>query len=277
MNAVDTLLSQIEESAGWIRSRMGAHAPTIGIILGSGMGILADEVEQAVKLPYGEIPGFPVPTVEGHAGSLVIGSLAGKTVCVMQGRFHFYEGHSQQKLAFPVRVMQALGIHTLIVTNAAGGVNESYRAGDFMLIRDHINFTFQNPLTGPNADALGPRFPDTSRIYSAQLRLRAKEAAASRGLSLHEGVYLFMTGPSYETPAEIVVARRLGADAVGMSTFPEALAAAHCGMQVLGISYISNLAAGLGEGALSHHEVIETTTVIRGAFISLVQAILEKI
>jgi purine-nucleoside phosphorylase len=270
-------IQEIQDSAVLIRSRCHSFEPEIGIILGSGMGMLADEVQDAIKISYRDIPGFPVPTVEGHAGSLVMGMLAGKRVCVMQGRFHFYEGHSATRLAFPVRVMHELGVKTLIVTNAAGGVNPDYKPGDFMLIRDHLNFTFHNPLIGPNLESLGPRFPDTSCIYDRALIAKAHEVATQLNLSLREGVYLFMTGPSYETPAEIRLARKIGADAVGMSTFPEAIAATHCGIRVLGMSYISNLGAGIGEGALSHQEVIETTTTIRDTFILLLTSILRAI
>ncbi|WNQ14273.1 purine-nucleoside phosphorylase [Paenibacillus aurantius] len=253
------------------------EAPAVGLILGSGLGVLADLLEGAVSIPYGEIPHFPVPTVEGHAGELVFGRVAGTPVVMMKGRFHLYEGHAEETVSFPVRVMQSLGIRTLVVTNAAGGVNEEYRVGDIMLLRDHINFMFRSPLIGPNPAELGVRFPDMSEAYSARLRQVAKAAAKNQGLQLREGVYLAVTGPNYETPAEIRMMRRLGADAVGMSTVPEVLAARHAGLEVIGFSCITNAASGIGEGPLSHEEVMEAAEQAKQTFLDLVMALIPQL
>ncbi|HHG84864.1 MAG TPA: purine-nucleoside phosphorylase [Bacteroidetes bacterium] len=264
------------EAADYIRAQSGNFSPEIGLILGSGLGVLAEEVEDPIFLPYADLPGFPVSTVKGHAGRLVLGTLEGRRVMVMQGRFHYYEGHNIQVLAHPVQVMKLLGVTMLVVTNAAGGVNPSFRAGDLMLIQDHINMAFNNPLMGANLDELGPRFPDTSRAYSQRLKELARTIASEQHLPLQEGIYQFMTGPTYETPAEVRMAQKLGADAVGMSTVPEVHAAVHCGIEVLGISSISNLAAGISDAPLSHAEVVETTGIIRDVFIRLVRAIVRK-
>lgn len=236
-----------------------SEKPTIGLVLGSGLGVLADEIENPVIIPYHEIPGFTVSTVVGHKGQLVIGKLQGKQVVAMQGRFHYYEGHGLDAVVFPIRVMKMLGVETIIVTNAAGGINENYQPGNLMLIADHINMTFRNPLIGPNDEQLGARFPDMSEAYSKALRGLAKEVAAEQGIELQEGVYVGLLGPSYETPAEIRMLRILGGDAVGMSTVPEVIVAKHMKMNVLGISCISNMAAGILEQPLSHEEVMETT------------------
>ena len=246
--------------------------------LGSGMGIIADEVEDPIRIPYSEIPHYPVSTVKGHAGRLVAGMLNGKKVLVMQGRIHFYEGHPASTLAFPVRVFHQLGIDKLILTNAAGAVNQALNVGDLMIITDHINFTFTNPLIGPNEDDLGPRFPDNSQTYSPRLINVARETSLELKIKLKEGVYQFFPGPSYETPAEVQMAKKLGADAVGMSTFPEALAANHCGMEVLGISFIANLAAGLLPNTqLSHAEVMETSEMVRDKVITLIKGIVKNL
>lgn len=223
--------------------------PTIGLVLGSGLGDFADTLTDAVRIPFSQIPNFPVPTAPGHVGALVFGKKQGKDVVVLQGRIHFYEGLPQREITLPVRVLAAIGVRQLILTNAAGGVNTAYHPGDLMLISDHINYSFSNPLIGPNLEKFGPRFPDASDIYSAQLRTAVKNAAAAAGIHLQEGVYMMFPGPSYETPAEIRMARVLGADAVGMSTVPEALVAAHCGLQVVGISCITNMAAGYCPGS----------------------------
>jgi len=268
---------RIQAAANWLRTYTRGFTPDTGLIMGSGMGMLADEVSQPFIASYRDIPHFPVSTVEGHAGKLYMGMLSGKPVMLMQGRVHLYEGLPVQQLAFPVRVMQQLGVKTLILTNAAGGVNPEFQPGDLMLIRDHINFAFQNPLLGPHHPAYGPRFVDTSRTYSAALRQLAKNSGRQNGIKLHEGVYQFMTGPSYETPAEVHLARKLGADAIGMSTVPEALAAAQAGMQVLGISYISNQAAGISGEQLSHQEVIETMQSIKLTFIHLLTTIVANL
>lgn len=247
--------------------------PKVGLILGSGLGILADEIEQPVKIPYDTIPDFPVSTVEGHAGQLVFGLLNGVEVVAMQGRFHYYEGYSFEKVTFPVRVMKQLGVESLIVTNAAGGINEDFEPGDLMLLTDHINNMGSNPLIGKNDANLGPRFPDMSEAYSRVLRQNAKQIAAELGIPVKEGVYVGNTGPSYETPAEVKMLRILGGDAVGMSTVPEVIVARHTGLQVLGISCISNMAAGILDQPLSHDEVIETTEKVKSNFLKYVKAI----
>ncbi len=265
----------IRAAADYIRSKINGLELEIGLILGSGMGLLAEEVENPVHIPYGEIPGFPVSTVEGHAGRLVIGRLSGRNVLVMQGRFHYYEGYPIRALAMPVWVMKLLGIKMMIVTNAAGGVNAAFKEGDLMLITDHLNMFFDNPMIGANLSELGPRFPDTSRAYSERLMGVAKNVAAQQGIGIQQGVYLCNTGPSYETPAEVRMARTLGADAVGMSTVPEVHAATFCGIEVLGISFISNLAAGISDKALSHAEVVETMESIKDKFINLVRGVVQ--
>jgi purine-nucleoside phosphorylase len=265
----------IEKAASYLKEKF-PKTPQIGLILGSGLGVLADEIENAVKIPYHEIPEFPVSTVEGHAGQLVYGELQGATVLAMQGRFHYYEGYSFEKVTFPVRVMKALGIEQLIVTNAAGGVNESFNPGDLMIITDHINNMGGNPLIGPNDPSLGVRFPDMTEAYSKRLRNLAKDVAAKLNLKVQEGVYFGNTGPSYETPAEIRMIRTLGGDAVGMSTVPEVIVARHAQMEVLGISCISNMAAGILDQPLTHDEVIETTERVKADFLRFVKAIVAE-
>jgi len=265
----------IEQAAQFLKEKFPT-SPQIGLILGSGLGVLADEIEQAIKIPYSDIPNFPVSTVEGHAGQLVYGQLEGATVIVMQGRFHYYEGYSFEKVTFPVRVMKALGVEQLIVTNAAGGVNESFEPGDLMIISDHINNMGGNPLIGPNDSALGVRFPDMSEAYSKRLRQLAKDVANEIGLRVCEGVYVANTGPAYETPAEIRMIRVMGGDAVGMSTVPEVIVARHGGMEVLGISCISNMAAGILDQPLTHDEVIETTEKVKADFLRFVKAIVRN-
>ncbi|MUT65549.1 purine-nucleoside phosphorylase [Paenibacillus sp. NEAU-GSW1] len=267
--------AQINEAASYIAAQT-AIKPEIGLIMGSGLGVLGDHLENATTIDYREIPHFPLSTVEGHAGELLIGSLSGRSVVLMRGRFHMYEGYGPELTAFPVRVMKALGVKTLLVTNAAGGVNTGYEPGDLMLISDHINLTGKNPLIGPNDDALGVRFPDMSEAYSKRLRAAAREIAASQGLTIREGVYAGLLGPTYETPAEIRMLRVLGADAVGMSTVAEVIAARHSGIEVLGISCISNMAAGILDQPLSHAEVMETTEKVKSQFLDLVKALLPK-
>lgn len=267
MNVIDKSVQFLKEKS--------STTPEIGLILGSGLGVLADEIENPIKVAYDQIPEFPVSTVEGHAGQLVFGTLQGKSVVAMQGRFHFYEGYSLDKVTFPVRVMKELGVTTLVVTNAAGGVNESFQPGDLMIISDHLNFG-QNPLIGPNDTRFGARFPDMSEAYTKELRTIAKEVANELNISIKEGVYVGMTGPSYETPAEIKMLRTLGGDAVGMSTVPEVIVARHANLKVLGISCISNMAAGILDQPLTHDEVIETTEKVKTDFLSLVKQIVKK-
>lgn len=270
------LLQNIKDAAEFIRGKYPME-PEIGLVLGSGLGVLADLVEDAVVIPYEHIPHFPVSTVEGHAGELLLGTVGGRHVLLMKGRFHMYEGYGVETVSFPVRVMKELGVKTLLVTNAAGGINTSYEVGDLMLIKDHINFTFRNPLMGPNHSELGVRFPDMSEAYSRRLREVAKTVAAEQGQKLQEGVYIGLLGPSYETPAEIRMMRTLGADAVGMSTVAEVLVARHAGIQVLGFSCISNMAAGILDQPLSHQEVMETTERVKQTFLKLIVGIIPRL
>lgn len=264
------------EEACTILNKKVPQPPKIGLVLGSGLGVMAEELENAVKIHYEDIPGFPVSTVEGHAGQLVFGTLYNIPLVAMQGRFHFYEGYTMQEVTFPVRVMNALGVDTLLVTNAAGSVNTSFAPGQLMLIKDHINLLWNNPLIGKNEESWGPRFPDMSSAYSRELISIAKDASNSLRVPLQEGVYAATTGPTYETPAEVNMIRTLGADAVGMSTVPEVMTAVHCGMRVLGISCLSNMAAGILNQPLNHQEVIETTTKVKGDFLLLVKEILKR-
>lgn len=270
------MYEQMKRAASFIKERMEG-TPEIGLILGSGLGVLADEIKNPSVIPYADIPDFPVSTVSGHAGQLVIGELSGRKVIAMQGRFHFYEGYSMDKVTFPVRVMKLLGVEKLIVTNAAGGVNESFRPGDLMIITDHINNMGTNPLMGPNNDEFGVRFPDMSDAYHKPYRILAKRIADSLGIPVQEGVYVGNTGPAYETPAEVRFARIIGGDAVGMSTVPEVIAANHAGMKVLGISCITNMAAGILDQPLSHEEVIETTEMAKSSFLSFVKTIVKEL
>lgn len=266
-------LKQLEEAKLFIAEKLKVK-PKVGLILGSGLGMLAEQIEAPVRIKYADIPGFPISTVEGHAGQLVSGTLKGVPVIAMQGRFHYYEGYELDIVTFPVRVMGALGIETLLVTNAAGGVNTDFTPGDLMLITDHINHTGQNPLIGPNDDRQGVRFPDMSTAYDRSLQEIARKVASDLGIDLKEGVYVWNTGPTYETPAEIRMLQAVGGDAVGMSTVPEVIVARHIGLNVLGISCISNMAAGILDQPLNHEEVIETTEKVREAFLTLVTEIL---
>ena len=258
-----TYYDQVSESAAFLRARLGRLAPTIGIVLGSGLGAVADAVADPILAPYAEIPNFPQSTVAGHSGRIVAGRLGGVPVVVMQGRVHYYEGYTPLQVTFPMRVLGQLGLHTVILTNAAGGISHSYRIGDLVLLSDHINALGFNPLVGPNEPRFatrpgtGLRFFDMTEAYSRRLRVLAHEAARAEGFVLEEGVYLATTGPSFETPAEIRAFRALGADLVGMSTVPETIVARHSGLEVLGISCVINLAAGIGSTHLSHEEVFE--------------------
>jgi purine-nucleoside phosphorylase len=265
----------IQEAASYIKSRTSVR-PEVGLTLGSGLGVLANLVENPLTIPYREIPHFPVPTVAGHAGELLIGTIDKRAVVMMKGRFHMYEGYAPEVTAIPVRVMQAIGAEKLLVTNAAGGINPGYVPGDLMVIRDHLNLTGRNPLIGENDSRLGVRFPDMSQAYSPRLRQLAQATAKEQGFSLCEGVYAGLLGPNYETPAEISMLRTMGADAVGMSTVSEVIVANHEGLEVLGISCISNMAAGILNLPLSHHEVMETTDKVKDAFLKLVLALIPK-
>lgn len=265
---------RIAEAAEAVRRHCGEA--TVGIVLGSGLGNFADRLEQPRTLPFVDIPGFVQSTVAGHAGSLSVGGLAGQRVLVMRGRFHYYEGYSAQEITLPIRVMRALGLKTVILTNAAGAVNTAYAAGDLMLITDFLNLSGVNPLRGPNLEEYGPRFPDMSFAMTPALQELARNCAKRLGISLREGIYAQMQGPSYETPAEIRMVRTLGGDAVGMSTVPEILVAAHSGMQVLGISLLSNMAAGILNQPLTHTEVVETGAQAQEAFTALLLEVLQR-
>lgn len=254
-----------------------SYKPKIGLILGSGLGTLGDEVENKTVIEYEKIPNFPVSTVKGHEGRFVFGQLEGSEVVVMQGRFHFYEGYGMQQVVFPVLVMKSLGVERLIITNAAGGINTSFDAGDLMLIKDHINFMGDNSLIGENIESFGPRFPDMSDAYSKKLISMAKSICEQNDIRIREGVYIAMTGPAYETPAEIKMARIMGADAVGMSTVPEVIAANHAGMEVLGVSCITNMAAGVLDIPLSHGQVIETAEAVKESFTKLIRLVIKNI
>ena len=267
------LTAKILSAADYIKKQTDLR-PDIGLVLGSGLGDYADTLEETVRIPYSQIPNFPVPTVPGHSGAMVFGKKCGQTVVVLQGRIHYYEGLPQKEITLPIRVLAALGVKTVVLTNACGGVNLSFKPGDLMLISDHINFSGSNPLIGANLDTFGPRFPDMSDLYTASIRAAIKEKAAAAGIQLQEGVYAMYSGPNYETPAEIRMFRIMGADTVGMSTVPEALVAGHCGLQVVGISCITNMAAGILPVKLSHAEVMETADLVHDKFQKLLDILL---
>lgn len=268
---------QYQESTAYLRERIGDLQPELLLILGSGLGGLADRVEEPIYVPYGDIPHFRHSTAPGHAGRFVFGSLAGKTVAVMQGRMHLYEGYSPEEASYAVRVAKLLGIETLLVTNAGGAVNTAYHAGEIMLISDHILLFPFSPLRGENLPEFGVRFPDMSTIYTPALREIARQVANERGVHLNEGVYMFFPGPQYETPAEIRAARALGADVAGMSTVPEAIAARHCGMQVLGFSLATNMAAGVLDQPLTEEEVFQTAERAKEDFETIILGCVERI
>ncbi len=266
-----TELERIDAAAAAIEHACGDAE--IGLILGSGLGDSLRSIENARRLPYADIPGFSSTTVPGHHGEWLGCQMHGKRVAVMRGRFHYYEGHPIEDVVLPVRVMRRLGVKTVILTNAAGGVNTEFAPGDLMLIRDMINYSGVNPLIGPNLGAFGPRFPDMSRVFDANLCDTARQCAARQGVTLREGVYMWFSGPSFETPAEIRMARVLGADAIGMSTVPEAIVARHAGMRVLGFSCITNMAAGILDQPLDHEEVLATGERVKTVFADLIDTI----
>jgi purine-nucleoside phosphorylase len=270
------MIEAIDRAVAYVRS-LNTLEPRVGIVLGSGLGNVVDAIEIETAIPYGDIPGAAASTVLGHQGRLVLGRADGLPVAVMQGRVHYYEGYEMAEVMFLTRILGRLGIRRLVVTNAAGGINESYAAGDLMLISDHINFMGVNPLRGPNLDMLGVRFPDMTEAYPESLRAIARDVAASIGLKLREGVYVALSGPTYETPAEIRAFRTLGADAVGMSTVPEVVAAAHMQIPALGISCITNMAAGILKQKLDHKEVMETTARVQKEFTALVLGVLGRL
>ena len=267
---------RLEQTAAHIRNQCGA-APDTAVVLGSGLGDFAGRLIDAVATPYGDLPHWPASTVIGHSGTLVIGNIGARRVAALAGRAHYYEGHEMATVVFAVRVMGLLGVKQVILTNAAGGINTSFAQGALMIIDDHINLLGSNPLIGPNDERLGVRFPDMSEVYSSRMRRIADEAAAGAGVPVMHGVYVATHGPSYETPAEIRYFRTIGADAVGMSTVPEAIAARHMGLEVLGISCITNMAAGVLPGPLNHEEVMETARRVRGSFIALLEGILARL
>jgi purine-nucleoside phosphorylase len=270
------LLQRLEETCSFLAGKTSIR-PRIGLILGSGLGELADQLEQPDSIDYGMIPHFPVSTVEGHAGKLVFGRLEGQPVVAMQGRFHYYEGYSMQEVTYPVRVMKALGVQMLLVTNACGGLNPSFQPGNLMIIRDHLNLTGSNPLIGPNEPSLGPRFPDMSRAYAPDLAELAKQTAAALGIEVREGVYAGISGPNYMTPAELKMLRLLGADAVGMSTVPEVIVASHAGLQMIGIACVTDMAIAETLEPLTHEQVIEVANRTKPKFIALVKGIVGRL
>jgi purine-nucleoside phosphorylase len=270
------MFERIEAAAAEVLRRCGAR-PETAIVLGSGLGDFADTLLDAIATPYSELPHWPASKVVGHAGRLVVGNVAGRRIAALSGRVHFYEGHDLATVVFATRVMGRLGVKRLILTNAAGGINTGFAQGALMVIDDHINLLGSNPLIGPNDERIGPRFPDMTEVYSARLRKIADEASRARGVPVAHGVYVALHGPSYETPAEIRYLRTIGADAVGMSTVPEAIAARHMGMEVLGISCITNMAAGVLPQPLDHDEVMETARRVRGSFIALLEGIIERL
>ncbi|MCK6257584.1 purine-nucleoside phosphorylase [Fictibacillus sp. KIGAM418] len=272
-----TLLTKMNEAANMIQSKIEGMHPEIGLILGSGLGELADEIENAVQIDYSDIPHFPVSTVEGHAGKLVIGTLNGKTVLAMQGRFHFYEGYSMQDVTFPVRVMKGLGVKLLIVTNACGGMNPEFSAGDLMIIDDHLNMTGANPLIGPNDAELGPRFPDMSTAYTPELVQFTKDTAANLGIKVQQGVYAGITGPTYMTKAELRMLRTVGGDAIGMSTVPEVIVASHMSLKVIGISCITDMAIADELEPLTHEQVVAVANRTKPKFINLVKELVKNV
>jgi len=273
-----TYLQKVDEAAAAVRARLpGSAVPDVAVVLGSGLGDFANRLTGAATIPYTELPHWPASKVIGHEGKLVIGSLAGKRVAALSGRAHFYEGHDLRTVTFAARAIGRLGVKVLILTNAAGGINVNLEPGTLMVMDDHINLLGSNPLVGPNEDAFGPRFPDMSEVYSKRLRAITDDVARAQGLAIGHGIYVAVHGPSYETPAEIRCLRGIGADAVGMSTVPEAIAARHMGVEVLGISCITNAAAGVLPQPLNHDEVMEVARRVRGAFAALLEGVIGRL
>jgi purine-nucleoside phosphorylase len=274
--ASTALYERAEHAARTVRARLNTE-PRIAIVLGSGLGAFADDFEDAVHIPYEEIPGFPRSTAEGHKGRLVAGNVDNVALLAMQGRVHYYEGYSLEEVTFPVRTFKLLGIKTLVLTNASGGINVQLTQGGLMVITDHLNLMGDNPLRGPNDERFGPRFPDMSAVYAPALQELVVEEAKAIGVEVRRGIYGGLSGPSYETPAEIHLLRTLGADAVGMSTVPEAIVARHMDMEVLGISCITNMAAGIGDEPINHAEVMATGDRVRGTFTQLLRRVVSRI
>jgi purine-nucleoside phosphorylase len=275
MKSID-LFDRVETAAHFLQRRV-EEPPSIAVVLGSGLGSLADRLVDPITIPYAEIPHFPAPTVHGHRGNLVVGKLGSARVAALQGRFHYYEGHDLEAVTLPVRLMKAFGVKTLILTAATGGIHPDYRPGDLVCLSDHLNLIGSNPLRGPNDDRLGLRFPDMTRVYSPGLRKLAIEEAARLGLTLREGIYACLPGPSYETPAEIRMLRTLGTDVVGMSTVPEAIVARHSGLEVLAFALVTNAAAGITGATITHEEVIEAGREAGERLGDLIQSIVDKI
>lgn len=271
-----TFYERVEHAARTIRARVNEE-PRVALVLGSGLGAFADNIEDAVGIPYEEIPGFARPTVEGHAGRMVLGKIEGVMVAAMQGRFHYYEGYAFEEVVFPIRTLALLGARSLVLTNAAGGINVAFDQGSLMIISDHLNLLGVNPLRGAHDKRFGARFPDMSEVYSHDYQEIAVEEARAMGLELRRGIYAALSGPSYETPAEIRMLRILGADAVGMSTVPEAIAAQQMGIKILGISCITNMAAGVIDEPINHQEVIETGERVRETFKELLRRIIPRL
>ena len=271
------IFDDYDQSAAYLRQRVQDFVPEVLMILGSGLGFLGDQVEDPIAVPYADIPNFKHSTAPGHKGQLVFGTLRGKPVAVMQGRMHHYEGYSYEEVAYAVRVLKLLGASKLIVTNAAGCVNTAWQAGDLMLITDHIKLFMESPLRGPNVEEFGVRFPDASHLYTPAYQDLARRKARELGITLREGAYMYFPGPQYETPAEVRLARTLGADAVGMSTAPEVIVAGHCGMEVLGFTLLSNMAAGILDQPLTEAEVLEAAARARDTFSALVLSCLEEL
>ena len=274
--AVSNVYARAEQAARLIRGRTNLK-PQVALVLGSGLGGFADEFEEAIAIPYAEIPGFATSTAEGHAGRLVIGKVADVPVIAMQGRVHYYEGYTLEEVTFPIRVFKLLGIERLILTNAAGGIDIELNQGALMVISDHLNLMGDNPLRGPNDERFGPRFPDMSEAYSRELQENTVAEARSMGIEIRRGIYAALAGPSYETPAEIHMMRALGADAVGMSTVPETIVARQMGMEVLGISCITNMAAGISDEPINHAEVMETGQRVHATFTKLLRGIISRL
>jgi len=270
------LRERIEKSTEFIRENSGFE-PEIGIVLGTGLGSLADYIDKVSSIDYADIPEFPVSTVFGHEGRLILGRLEGKRVIAMQGRFHYYEGYSMQEVTIPVRVMKKLGIKLLVASNACGGLNPNFEAGDIMIITDHINFMGTNPLIGPNLEEFGPRFPDMSQVYDKELVELLEKIAASQGIRVHKGVYGAVSGPNYSTKAELSMMIKLGADTVGMSTVPEAIAARHCGLKVAGVSCITDMAIPDTMTAPSHEEIVKVAESVKPRFVSLVKQFIKEV
>jgi purine-nucleoside phosphorylase len=275
-------MDKIKTICNYINKQSNKFKPEIGIILGSGLGsvtdaLIDDSKASPVSISYSDIPGFPVSTIKGHEGKLILVKINNKNVIIMQGRFHYYEGYSAKEIAIPIKMMKKLGVQKLIVTNAAGAVNTDFKPGDLMVISDHINLSVVNPLRGSNDDSFGERFPDMTDCYNLILRQKIIKAAAKKNIKLKEGVYMFFPGPNYETKAEIRAARALGADAVGMSTIPEVLSAVHCGIKVIGISCISNMAAGINNKPMAHKDVLDITAKVNLKFKSLLKLVINEL